>query len=449
MRPGALFLAIVVAAGCVDRFPPPTEGPAPAGLPEVALDHDHRDPALHDLTAGLELVGFLDARDLLGDERGRLSDLQFHGIRASLVVNGRAGPSAGGFFLLDASDPAHLRPVARYRAGSDDNWYTKWSSDGRYVFLTANGGTDPRSTAAAIVASLPAGAAGAAAHGIHVVDVSDLANPRLAGVYPEPVRVINLAPWTGRDGLEWLFASVLVDRPAGGLGGAPLGPLNYVSVLRFGPDVGVLWEAARWRLAGTGPGVFAHDLAVERHPTAERDLLYVAAWDDGAYVVDVTRPDAPQTVARVAPLGPADHVHTFKPHPGLVGGRHWAVAAPETFSGEPSGTYRLFDVTDPVRPTLAANWTLPPGDVVNPEPLLWSPHEFSLDRGRLYASQFHGGVWVVELGNFTPVAMWQRTQGAPARTDDWAVDVATVVAHRGLVYAVDMGSGVVALRETV
>ncbi|HLE46653.1 MAG TPA: hypothetical protein VI818_00010, partial [Candidatus Thermoplasmatota archaeon] len=230
--------------------------------------------------------------------------------------------------------------------------------------------------------------------------------------------------------------------------------LNYVGIYSFEPENGPttpakLDEIARWqpRDAGGVANAFPHDLSVGIHPLNGKRLLFVAYWDAGAYIVDVTEPDKPEVGSRIPPAGPGDHVHTFKPHRYLIGGRYYAVVAPETFGAEPVGTYRLFDITDARKPAFVAGWTPPPGDLVNPEPLLLSPHEFHLGNERLYASQFHGGVWVLQLPSMAPLAMWQKSLGDPSRTKDWAVDVSQVVWYNDHVYAVDMATGLLILEE--
>lgn len=445
------LLMVLLVAGCLGTSPETgREQIRTIDLNEldVGIDHDHDDPALHRFVHGLELVQFRDARDLIGDEEARLSDIQFSGSLATVTVNGRAGPSSGGFLLFDASDPANLKLLSRYRSGSEDNWYTKFSPDGRYVFLTANGGTNADAAVGALQEDLETTTATGPLRGIHAVDVSNPADPQLAAVWPVPVRVVNLAPWTARDGSTILFASDFGERPF--LAMQPPAPgesLTEVSILQFHVDPPRFEKLGGWKIDGFGADLFPHDLEVRRHPSTDEDLLYVAHWNAGGFILNVTDPRNPQTVAEILPHLVGGNVHTLKAHPEPLDGRVFAVLSPETFADEPSGQFRLLDVTQPTEPRLLSNWSLPPGDLVNPVSLLWSPHEFTLANGRLYASLFHGGVWVLDLETFQPVATWQRSLGDPARTGDWAVDVETVVAHVGYVYAVDMGSGIYVLRE--
>lgn len=420
------------------------------------MEHDHAAAVGHDLAVGLEPAGFADLRALLGAAPGRASDLQFHGGLATMTVNG----GAGGFLLLDLSDPAHARVVGRYRSGSEDNWYTKWSNDGRLVYLTANGNFNAQRAAGTLVADAQELAPDAAARGVQAVDVSDSANPRLVGVFPAPVRAINLAVRKVAD-TEYVFASIVDDRSVQGLPKPGLSP-NHVSVLRRDDSPGGavrLTEVARWSPpTELGAEVLVHDLSVDAHPVTGRLVLSAACWDAGAFFLDVTDPAAPREIGRFRPAGfptAGLQVHTVKPHPGLVNGRQLTLVGVETFGGQPSGTYDLLDTTDPAHPALLDAWALP-DNLTNPEPLLWSPHEFSLADGRAYTSNNHAGTYVFDLRNGTlaPVAAWAKpADGRPGWTPrpesaKWSVEHETAVWHDGLVWVVDMGAGIVALRES-
>lgn len=468
MAPRTPLLVVALLAGCAtapvadpDASPFPT--PFAADFLDT-LDHDHRDASLHTLAAGLELEGFLDARDALGDEKARFSDIAFqpcaappeggaaHRCFAAVALNGRAGGTAGGFLLLDATDPTDLVVLSRYRSGSEDNWYVEFTPDGRHVLLTANGNTRADSAAAALLEDLRTATITGPARGVHLVDVTDPGAPRLAAFFPAAVRAINVAPWTARDGDAYVAVSVVEDRaplPVPSPARAPAPALrSHVAILRLDPARPALEEIARWSPEGVaGPTHFPHDLEAATHPLTDQDILYVAYWDAGAWLVDVTDPARPSTLGHVDPLGPTEHVHTVKAHPGLLAGRQYAALVPETFAGEPSGTHAVLDVTDPTAPEVVARWTLP-GDVTNAENLLFSPHEFTLHDGRMYASEYHAGTWILALPELVPVATWQASAGDPARTDDWAVDVETAVWRDGYIYAVDMGTGVLVLRET-
>lgn len=445
----AAALVLLLLSGCVAT--PAHDGAAPRLPDGLALPpaHDHKDPHAHDLAFGLKQVGFMDLQTLFAAEPGRASDVQFFGDLAAVTVNG----GAGGFVLVNASDPAHMKVLSRYRSGSEDNWYTKFSPDGKLVFLTANGNFNPQTAASTLAADAQSGTATDAARGLQIIDISDVLHPRLVGVYPAPIRVINCAAVTV-NGVSFVFATVVNDRSPVGLVPAPGAISNFVSVLRLsmnGPAVG-LQEVARWTPEKASSGdTLTHDLAIETHPLTGQRILYVAGWDSGAWLVDVTDPLAPKTLSHYAApdIAQGAHTHTVKPHPGLVGGKHLTLVSPETFVGAPSGSYRLLDTTDPARPMELAAWSLP-GNLTNPENLLWSPHEFTLHDGRAFTSNYHGGTWVLDLaGGLRPVAAWARAPDAwtPTNAAKWAVDAETAVWHQGRIFVADMGEGLVVLEE--
>lgn len=416
---------------------------APAGDAALVVapveDHDHALAAGHDAAIGLREVARLPLDDLLAGEPGRASDIQLHDDLAAVAVNG----GSGGFVLLDASDAPTLRPLARYRSGSEDNWYVKFTPDGRHVLLTANGNLAPVPAATSALEGAARGAYGHAARGLQVVDVTDPTAPRLVGAYAAPVRLINAATWE-QDGMTLVAVSVVNDPR---VEGAPSAAANDVRILRLddGPAGVTFAELSRWAVPAPATGLgFAHDLAVEAHPLTGATLLHVAGWDAGAFWLDVTEPSAPAVVGAFLPAVERPQVHTVKPHPGLVDGRHLTLVTPETFGGEESGRYHLLDTTDPAAPALVATWEL--ADLVNAEPLLWSPHEFTLADGKAYVSGFHAGVLVLDLrAGLAPIAWWAEGDDADDR-GRWAVDVETAVWRDGVVYAVDMGRGVVALQ---
>jgi hypothetical protein len=447
-----LLLALVLLAGCLAATPPPA-APSPTAQQlaqafAVTTDHDHKDPKAHDLALGLQQVGGVPLAKLTGGDGGRASDVQFFGTLAAVAVNG----GAGGFDLVDVSDPAHPTVVSRYRSGSEDNWYVKFSPDGKFVFLTANGNFNPTNAAATLQQDVTSQTATDAARGLQAIDVRDPKAPALAAVFPSPIRVINCYPVLVQ-GVTYVFATVVDDRSPVAAVPSPGVLQNYVSVLKFDASgaTPTLTEVARWTPDKAGAGdTLTHDVYVEEHPLTHQRILYVGGWDSGAWLVDVTDPTAPKTLSHVTPYDVAQGAHTHTVKATTVGGKPVMLVSPETFAGAPSGRYHLYDTTDPTRPTEIASWALP-GNLTNPEALLWSPHEFTLANGRAYTSNYHAGVWVLDLARgLAPVAAWDEAgvgwAPAPA-SEHWAVDSETAVWHEGYVYDVDMGQGLVVLKE--
>ena len=315
----------------------------------------------------------------------------------------------------------------------------KFTADGQHVLLTANGGFNAAPAAIGAAEALTRQTFTHAARGLQIVDIADPAAPRLVGAYTAPIRLINVATWdTG--GATYVAASVVQDRS---IQGAPKPGLlaNQIDILRL--DLPDPTRVATW----TPPKdaveeVFAHDLSVQIHPITGRTILYAACWDAGAYLLDVTDPSSPREIGHFRPDAQTPHVHTVKPHPDLIDGRHYTLVSPETFAGEASGRYHMLDTTDPTQPKLVAAWQLP-GDLTNPENLMWSPHEFSLANGKAYTSNDHAGVIVLDLPTLTPIAAWAAPPTSPrAQSARWSLDIETTVWHDDHVYDIDMGRGI-------
>lgn len=454
MRCAALLLATALA-GCLGPAEPAVPG-SPPGLDlrgvEALLnaDHDHADPSLHAMARGLEQVAWLD---LLGDEQGPvqgnawLSDVQFHGDTAYVAVRG----GRGGFFVLDASQPSMPRLLGRYLAENSDSWYLKVSPRGDLVYLTARPRQDLGNRLDPLTPAWNA-AGQACLAGVQAVDVREPARPRLAGCYDGAPRTVNL--WAAElGGREVLFA---VDRAAGQYGLAPSDRVLALDVERAGPSV----HFAPLGVVYRGPErveplrqLFVHDLFLEEHPLTRQAILYVANWDAGLALVDVSDLAAPRVLARYDEPSPAVHlnVHTVKPHPGLVGGRHITVASPEPLGPvESDAPVRVLDTTDPSRPVQLATWRLPATTV---EPYAVSPHDFTLAGGKLYLSYFHAGVWVLDLSQPErprPVAFampHERSVAVDLGLARYVPRSETAMLHRGHLWVSDMESGLYVYRE--
>jgi hypothetical protein len=406
-------------------------------------DHDHADPALHNLGHGMAQVAWLD---LLGTEQGPvqgaawLSDIQFHGALAFVAVRG----GRGGFFVLDASE-VPPRVLSRYAAENSDSWYLKVSPRGDLVYLTVrprqDGGNllDPTQPAWSATGQ-------ACAAGVQAVDVRDPAHPALVGCYDLAPRTVNL--WAAElAGREVLFA---VDRGAGQYGAAMTDRVLALEVQRADAAVafvplGVVYEGPA-RVEPQRP-LFVHDLYVAQHPVTGQQVLYVANWEAGLALVDVTDPTQPRLLGAYDDPAPAIHlnVHTVKPHPGLLAGKQITVAAPEPLGpAESDAPVRVLDTTDPERVVQLGTWRL---ETTTPEPYSFSPHDFALADGKLYLSYFHAGVWVLDLADPAhpkPIAFampHERSAAVQAGMAHYVPRAETAALHGGLVWVSDMESG--------
>jgi hypothetical protein len=389
----ALLLGALLLAGCLAPAQPLLPVPVKIDLSAVnallSADHDHADPSLHALGQGLQQEAWLD---LLGTEQGPvqgaawLSDIQFYHDTAFVAVRG----GRGGFFTLNASDPQHPKLLGRYYAENSDSWYLKLSVKGDLAFVTVRDRQDGGNLVDPTAQGWdPLGQA--CSTGVQVVHVEDPAHPRFAGCYPLAPRTVNL--WDAElQGKEVLF---VVDRGAGQYGVAPTDRVLAFEVQRIGDAVafqplGVVYTGPP-RVEPQRP-LFVHDLYLQEHPITHQQILYVANWEAGFALVDVSDLQNPKVLGRYDDPAPAVHLnsHTVKPHPGLLNGRQITVMAPEPLGpAESDAPVRFFDTTDPTRIQQLATWRLP---TVTPEPYSFSPHDFTLSDGKLYISYFHAGV---------------------------------------------------------
>lgn len=251
------------------------------------------------------------------------------------------------------------------------------------------------------------------------------------------------------------------------------GPLAY----RLEPQAGGGWlgvavgdgvpqsdpEAVRYadyyqRLSPAGVANWpkAHDMTAQPDPLTGRPLLVTAHELHGIRLFDVSNPAAPIESAKWRGEGmdaPLERVHTV----GVfdIGGRRIGIAATETFNDVPPALY-IVDFTDLSAPQFLARW-VPPG-VANDQRILYSLHNFQLVGTRLYLTNFHAGLWVLDLSEPSkPVPTALRTPvretgyarpdellstGAPLNVNMfWDVIVAS-----GYVLVTDMPTGIEVLQ---
>jgi hypothetical protein len=186
------------------------------------------------------------------------------------------------------------------------------------------------------------------------------------------------------------------------------------------------------------PGSFesmVHDLYV--HERGGRTLAYLAYWERGLVIVDVTDPAAPQLVGATEPM-PGHWIHSV-----------W-VEGDFAYVGEENykGLLRVFDVSDPTAPREVGQLHSTEGDAS-------SVHNIHVANGFVYAAWYQDGLraFPTWTGPGTTEVAWFHTwNGAdnrdnPARhearfTGNWDVFV-----ERDLIYAADMQTGLWVLRH--
>jgi hypothetical protein len=117
-----------------------------------------------------------------------------------------------------------------------------------------------------------------------------------------------------------------------------------------GLPVGVQEQCAPW-CRGVSPDAYLHSVAL----SPDGHLAYLAYWDLGVILLDVSEPAAPRWLGRFAePLSDEGNTHSVSvTHDG-----HLLLVADET-SGPPWGGLRLVDISDPSAPVQVGAFATP------------------------------------------------------------------------------------------
>ncbi|MFB6070522.1 MAG: LVIVD repeat-containing protein [Halanaeroarchaeum sp.] len=267
--------------------------------------------------------------------------------------------------------------------------------------------------------------------GTHLYDVSDPTEPRHQGsfqVTPAGVHNAFLADETLYISKEAPFtesAFVLVDVSD------PTDPTEY----------------SRWVLEDVHPDLdsitnFVHDAYVQD------EYAYLAYWDAGCRVLDVSDPTDPVEVSAFGQAPGADRGDEGDPVGrlfGYPGNAHYVQPSPdgdhvyvgaETYAVR-SGGVRVFDVTDFDDPRHVATIQAPNR---NPGIFADTAHNFDVTDNRLYTSWYRSGARVHDVTD--PANPERRYEYDPEGAFFW-----TTVRDRGFTVASDIGGGLVFLHE--
>ncbi len=413
MRARALLIALLpLAAGCL-ASPPLDADPAAAAV-SAPLDD-----ALALWTAGapsanLRLLG--EFRDGNGQEADAWGDYLF-------VDRGSA------VRILDVTDPGNVTEVGVVDdvPGVLD---VKVSDDGAWLFV----GEDAEGS------SPPLGGTGPFTGGIYVVNVTDKTAPVVQSYLP-------IGPRRGPH-------MVTYHRTASG-DELVFGANADVSINRFDRAAGTLTELARYApdfVTGFNrdPQVFdvlyqgwAHDTFAMDEPDGST-YLYVANWDAGLRIVDVTDPARPVELGgwNAFPDGHEGNLHTVSAAWigerrivvgavevgfAVVGGYHYAL-------GTDRSVVYVWDATDPAAIALLGAWEnpdrAPSGRDYVPGEGVTSTHNLQLEGGRVYLAHYGLGVFVLDVS--TPDA--QAAPGTLAFYREDGMDTWDVVLNRGVTW---------------
>ena len=175
-------------------------------------------------------------------------------------------------------------------------------------------------------------------------------------------------------------------------------------------------EIGRWSLLEHEPGWadvywrarYLHDVYVHE------GVAYLAHWNAGTYLLDVSEPTDPEYLSRVmeTSLEEQRDLADEDAQLGLPGNDHYSAVdengdllavgreAWETGGAEPDGPggIDLYDVSDPSAPERLASIDAPEADDESYDGGEWTTaHNFELRDGRLYSSWYQGGVTVHDV----------------------------------------------------
>lgn len=298
--------------------------------------------------------------------------------------------------------------------------------------------------------------------GIHVIDISDKANPAWVSYTNVLIDGPHSITYANIGGEDYLFASVYSWQYVGtSVGLPPLAPPDVQRLVIYHLDraAGTLVEVSTYidpdaaepnPVTPTG-GKMPHDVSIAVHPLTQRTYAYIAYWDLGVVIVDVTDPANPTKVGAADDFGAAGskEIHMARQSEVLIDGRVFVVAEPEIGQQETTGYMSIIDVSDPTAPEFVSNWKIP-GDADSANGGR-GPHYFDIQQGRVIMASYSAGFWVFDLHDADNVAQ-PRTVGysfVPAgggllggsAFDAWWASPTHVVAS-------ESGNGLVVLRYT-
>lgn len=393
---------------------PCTEATA-AGMPE-GPGHDHQDPAQHrGLACRIEQVASLSLVDELAaegfDEDVVLGEMD---VKQDIAAVSVTFPRAGILFF-DVSNPAAPRFVSSYAGRQCDGQpidincgaFTDLSADGMVAFLSVQNLT-----------GLPGEPGAPGTPGIEVVDISNLENPLLTQAYPVAA---------GATGVHTARSHVIPE--TGGEGPRNAGEYVFANQNSVGVHIGRVVRPGgvpQIVTVGTIRSSGLHDTFVQEDPLTARTYLYLAdGFNTGFKVFDVTDPEAPVRLADWD-LTPEcfDDWYSHTIDVAVRNGRRYVTLPVELFDGGESdeacnpvvgsanvaGPMWIVDATDfsvlarstdddatmkrKSEAALVATWTNPAGRAGGN--LTFSPHNQQIVDDKIYLSNYHGGVIVLD-----------------------------------------------------
>jgi hypothetical protein len=486
-RAAAVGCLVLLLAGCFGGEKRPDYAAVDqavdvAASPVLLQSHDgdrgHYEAALHQGSWNVELVGYHNGVDDSGDPSS-INQVSAVGYYTELAITpdyaylGRQSSDGtfGGFAIVDIRNVSAPRLEGEFLglAAADIEvndeqtlaFLATQRNEGPQIAGSILGSQDPR-------AGLP--------RGIVVVDIEQKDAPTLESFTPLPVNGPHTLTWFRHpDGQQYLVTCTydLITDPVSGalLGAVPV--TQRVLIHRVQQESGspaTLVPVGQFTIPESAPAgkiYLPHDTRVQVHPSYEGQdhvLLYVAYWDKGLRILDITDPMSPQLteIGHSTDFSPSklNNIHLAQPFDAPIDGRHVTVTQPEIpqVDGE-TGQLTFFDTSDPTAPKTLGHWTLPPGDQgqLGVTGFDFSPHNFDLWDGKVALAHFHAGVWIIDasdaenleqpksVGFYMPA---KPRPDSPARQPNvWGVFVQDV-AGEPLLFAIDEATGLYILRYT-
>ena len=306
---------------------------------------DVTDPGAPVLTDSVQL----DAR--------RINDVKIHpNNRIGILTREGASDRRNGIVILDLSEPAHPTIISEYKRTVPGGVHNVWV-EGDLVYAVHNGTRD-----------------------IHIVDISDPANPDEVGRWGlPPSDTKSLHDVIVQDGYAYLSywddGAVMLDVGAGTHGGTPTEPA-FVSRYKYpAGNTHTAWRAGRYLFVGDE--IFPDDWNADA-PIEARGYIHVLDMEDPENPVEVARYEVPEAGAH----------NIWVEGDRLYVGYYQAGLRVVDISGELRGDLYRQGREIAVLKTTDAETTVPNWGMT------WGAQ---IHKGHIFTSDLNSGLWVVKL----------------------------------------------------
>ncbi|MGA3298053.1 MAG: hypothetical protein ABSD41_11460 [Candidatus Bathyarchaeia archaeon] len=272
--------------------------------------------------------------------------------------------------------------------------------------------------------------------GLRIFDVKDLSDPKELAFFRTGGRGVHRFSIDEEKHLAYLSAG------ADGYVGNILRVVNFSDPKNPREDWR-WWLPGQWKAGGEKPDnaeIMLH-LAIIHEQRA-----YLAYWDAGFIILNISNTDAPQIVSRAnyhPPYGGG--THTALPVSREILGRRWMIVFDEAVEPDldPPNEKLMWvvDITNEKNPVSVSTYSVPESENPKEENAKFGPHQpyedTQLKNDLVYATWFSAGLRIISVENpFRPTEVGYfvppREKGKrPVQTNDVYVD------DRGLIYLID------------